>query len=266
MCNLQSLAILVVTLEVLITNNYRDTLTLKRLQNQSLSTYFVSITACCMLLSCCHYNYSKLCTGHLLLCSFNGNISISYCAAISCGYYHHSTMHTEWLDSTTTSQQWGPSEGACASPESWGQTRPSGQGEDRMGQCIECMQLRIGRWYVKHTVKPEAISPSHYHNKHLNPLGTMCTYTSTCVPTAHRDVHIYMHAVKQVPTELSYIAKQDCRVNPCLLSSNKSRPHLSTHITTWKRQEGYGSDREFWQGLPSVKLFLEWREQTVSSF
>ena len=53
--------------------------------------YFVSITACYML-DCFHYNYSKLCTGHLLLCSFNENISISYCAAISCDYYHLSTI------------------------------------------------------------------------------------------------------------------------------------------------------------------------------
>ena len=79
--------------------------------------------------------------------------SNSCCVAISCGYTHP-FYHTGWLDSTTTSQQWGPSEGGWASPGSWGQTRPSEQGEDRMGQCI---QLRIGRWYIKHNVKQEAI-------------------------------------------------------------------------------------------------------------
>ena len=58
--------------------------------------------------------------------------------------------HTEWLDSTTTSKQWGPSEGGWASPESWGQTRPSGQGEDRMGQCI-------GQVVYQAYCEPEAI-------------------------------------------------------------------------------------------------------------
>ena len=43
---------------------------------------------------------------------------------------------------------------------------------------------------------------------------------------------------KQVPTAPSCQAKQDCGVNPYLLSSNKSRPHLSIYITTRKWQEG----------------------------
>ena len=43
---------------------------------------------------------------------------------------------------------------------------------------------------------------------------------------------------EQVPTAPSCQAKQDCGVNPYLLSSNKSRPHLSTYITTQKWQEG----------------------------
>ena len=42
----------------------------------------------------------------------------------------------------------------------------------------------------------------------------------------------------QVPSAPSCQAKQDCGVNPYLLSSNKSRPHLTTYITTRKWQEG----------------------------
>ena len=77
----------------------------------------------------------------------------------------------------------------------------------------------------------------------FNPLGMMCIYVCTHVPTAHSNVHIYIYIYictqyKQAPTMLSCIAKQDCRVNPCLLSSNNSRPQLFTYITTRKRQEG----------------------------
>ena len=43
---------------------------------------------------------------------------------------------------------------------------------------------------------------------------------------------------KQAPGALSYKVKDDCGVNPCLLHSNKSRPHLSTYITTQEEQEG----------------------------
>ena len=91
-------------------------------------------------------------------------------------YSHLMWLHSpilEWLDSTTTSQQWGPSEGSWASPESWGQTRPSGQGEDRMGQCIECMQLRIGRWYSSILWNQKQCSPPHFHMKPL--FSQLCT-------------------------------------------------------------------------------------------
>ena len=72
----------------------------------------------------------------------------------------------------------------------------------------------------------------------FNPLCVMCIYICTHAPTAYRDEHIYMHTIKQVPTAPSCQAKQDCRVNSYLLSSNESRPNLSTYITMWKRQEG----------------------------
>ena len=89
------------------------------------------------------------------------------------------------------------------------------------------------------------------------PLTAMCIYIyAHACPTAHHDVHIYIYICTrapyhsprcayiyistQVPTALSCQAKQDCGVNPYLLRSNKSRPHLSTYITTRKRQEGAG--------------------------
>ena len=75
----------------------------------------------------------------------------------------------------------------------------------------------------------------------------MRIYICTCVATAHRDAHIYICSrvatahldahiyicmqYKQAPTAPSYTAKQDCGVNPCLLSSNNSRSHLSTYYS-----------------------------------
>ena len=64
---------------------------------------------------------------------------------------------TGWLYSTTTCQHPRPSAGGWTSPGSWSQTRPTEQGEYRMGQCIGCMLLRK---MVCH-VKPEAIL--HHH-------------------------------------------------------------------------------------------------------
>ena len=64
------------------------------------------------------------------------------------------------------------------------------------------------------------------------------------VPTAHRNEHICTQ-FKQAPTAPSCKAKQDCGVNPCLLSSNEFRSHLSTYIATWKRQEGAVLMHEF---------------------
>ena len=58
--------------------------------------------------------------------------------------------------------------------------------------------------------------------------------------------------------------QQQCQtnfsVNPYLLSSNKSRPHLSTYIVISEGQEGpcyCVSDREFYQMLANTELFLE---------
>ena len=47
-----------------------------------------------------------------------------------------------------------------------------------------------------------------------------------------REVRIYMHRGH------SSKAKRDCGVNPCLWSSNWSRPHLSTYIVISEGQEG----------------------------
>ena len=84
-----------------------------------------------------------------------------------------------------------------------------------------------------------AIVSAHNIPPPINPLGAMCIYICMRAPTAHRDEHIYICTqYKQVPTALSCQAKQDCGVNPYLMSSNKSRPHLSTYITARKGQEG----------------------------
>ena len=73
----------------------------------------------------------------------------------------------------------------------------------------------------------------------FNPLGTMCIYIYANARPPLTAMYIYICTqYKQVPTAPSCQAKQDCGVNPYLLSSNKSRPHLFTYITTRKRQEG----------------------------
>ena len=71
-------------------------------------------------------------------------------------------------------------------------------------------------------------------------------YICTHVPTTHRDARVCMHAVQTSAYHaLSYTVKQDCGVNPCLFSSNNSRPHLSTYITTRRRPEGAVLVREW---------------------
>ena len=72
----------------------------------------------------------------------------------------------------------------------------------------------------------------------INPLGAMRIYICMCVPTAHRDAHIYMHAVQTSTYRTELHSQTRLRVNPCLLSSNNSRPHLSTYIITRKRPGG----------------------------
>ena len=81
------------------------------------------------------------------------------------------------------------------------------------------------------------------------PLTAMCIYIYICTRAPYHSPRCaYIYISTQVPTTPSCQTKQDCGVNPYLLSSNKSRPHLSTYITTRKRQEGAVlcvSDREF---------------------
>ena len=58
------------------------------------------------------------------------------------------------------------------------------------------------------------------------------------VPTAYRNAHIYMHAVQTSTYRTELHSQTRLRVNPCLMSSNNFRPHLSTYIITRKRPEG----------------------------
>ena len=67
---------------------------------------------------------------------------------------------------------------------------------------------------------------------------SMLIYICMRVPTAHRDAHIYMHTVQTSTYRAELHSQTRLRVNPCLLSSNNSRPHLSTYIITRKRPEG----------------------------
>ena len=55
---------------------------------------------------------------------------------------------------------------------------------------------------------------------------------------ALRDRHIYVPADVIQSYEVNSEAKRAFGVSPCLLSSNKCRPHLSTYITPRGRQEG----------------------------
>ena len=59
-----------------------------------------------------------------------------------------------------------------------------------------------------------------------------------CNTFALRDGHIHVPADVVQSYEVNSNAKRTFGVNPCLLSSNKCRPHLSTYITPQGRQEG----------------------------
>ena len=79
-------------------------------------------------------------------------------------------------------------------------------------------------------------------------------------------MHINLHGIlgKAEPR-----CRQEVRANLCILSSNKSRPHLSTYVDLIKGRKGavlVASDREFDQGLQNAKLSLQHGEQTASSF
>ena len=104
----------------------------------------------------------------------------------------------------------------------------------------------------------------------VNPLGAISIYIYAHVCLLLTAISIYICTqYKEAPTEQSFKARNECGVNPCLLSSNKFRPHLSTYITTRKRQEGAVLMCEWsWilTRLPKAKLFLEQTEQTASSF
>ena len=94
--------------------------------------------------------------------------------------------HTEWCDSTTTSQQWGPSEGGWASSGCWGQPRPTEQSEDRMAQCIGCMQIWVKGGMACILWKPESIFTTVYLTNtcaHLY-ISVMCKCSDKCTTTA----------------------------------------------------------------------------------
>ena len=80
----------------------------------------------------------------------------------------------------------------------------------------------------------------------INVLHAKCRFICIRELFSLREVHIYMHG------GYSSKAKRDLGVNPCLLSSNKSRPHLSTYIVISEGQEGEIQLRERRWILPRV--------------
>ena len=72
----------------------------------------------------------------------------------------------------------------------------------------------------------------------FNSLQVTGTFMYPRNTSALRDGHVYVPADVVQSNEVNSEAKRAFGVNPCLLSSNKYRPHLSTYITQWRRQEG----------------------------
>ena len=69
----------------------------------------------------------------------------------------------------------------------------------------------------------------------LHITGTfMCPRNASALCVGH--VNVPADIVQS--NEVNSKAKRAFGVNPCLLSSNKCRPYLSTYITRWRRQEG----------------------------
>ena len=95
---------------------------------------------------CCHDNCSKWPTGHYCLVQYRHYIiprctAVNcYCRTISCGY-SHSFYHTECFDGPEMCQREWPPQGGRASPGSWGQPWPTGQGEDRTGSWFVALLL-----------------------------------------------------------------------------------------------------------------------------
>ena len=79
----------------------------------------------------------------------------------------------------------------------------------------------------------------------LNSLHATGTFMCPCNTSALCDRHIYVPADAVQSYGVNSEAKRAFGVNPCLLSSNKCRPRLSTYITPRGRQEGavLGCDR-----------------------
>ena len=80
----------------------------------------------------------------------------------------------------------------------------------------------------------------------VNSLHAKCRFICIRDLFRLREMHIYMHGGH------SSKGQRDFGVNPCLLSSNKSRPHLSTYIVISERQEGAVQLRERQWILPRV--------------
>ena len=72
----------------------------------------------------------------------------------------------------------------------------------------------------------------------FNSLHAKCRFICIRDKFSLREVHINLHAILGKAEPCGSKAKQGVRVNPCLFSSNKSRPHLSTYVNLIKGRKG----------------------------
>ena len=106
------------------------------------------------------------------------------------------------------------------------------------------VQIRKGREFV-HTSRSTKVTCRNKLRQNyvrisilINSLHATGTFMCSPNTSALRDGHIYVPADVVQSYEANSKAKRAFGVNPCLLSSNKSRPHLFSYITLQGRQEG----------------------------
>ena len=127
---------------------------------------FESTTAYCMP-GCCHYKYSKLCTGHILsYFDRDINLNVHFHQTIIVQPSH--VILSPILPYRMVVQHY--TKPAIKAIRKWlsfyWELGPTQTFRTRWG--LNGTVHRTGRWYIKHTVNPEAIfTTTLYHIKHL---------------------------------------------------------------------------------------------------
>ena len=121
---------------------------------------------------------------------------------------------------------------------------------------------------MKLVILPSLLSV--YASVNVNPLGAISIHIWMYVPTTHCNEHTYMQAIQRSAYCTEFYARNQCGINPCLLSS-KRLGHTTFHLHHYPDETGRRSTNvsviiNFDQGCQKQKLFLEWTEQTASSF